>query len=74
MGMSKAIGIDLGSARCTVAVVQEGEPRLLGEPIPTTIAFDDEGMHVGQEALPIARQNALCFFDTFLRLMGRKFW
>jgi molecular chaperone DnaK len=71
--MTKAIGIDLGCDRCTVAVVQEGAPRLLGEPIPTAVAFNEDGMHVGHDALPIADANPMHFFDSFLRLMGRKF-
>jgi len=71
--MSKIIGIDLGSDHCSVAVVKNGEPRVVGSPLPSVVAFDADGVHVGDEALPIADRVPMQYIDQFLRLMGRKF-
>ena len=71
--MSKVVGIDLGSDHCSVAVMKDGEPRILGTPIPAVVAFDSDGVHVGDEALPVADRNPMHYIDHFMRLVGRKF-
>ena len=77
--MSKAIGIDLGTTNCCIAVMEGGTPRVIASregarTTPSIIAFTSRGERlVGQ----IAKRQALTNPDSTVyavkRLVGRKF-
>jgi len=77
--MSKAIGIDLGTTNCCIAVMEGGTPRVIASregarTTPSIVAFTSRGERlVGQ----IAKRQALTNPDSTVyavkRLVGRKF-
>src|ERR1043166_8444414 len=77
--MGKAIGIDLGTTNCCVAVLEGGAGRVIpnkeGEQTtPTVVGFTDKGERlVGQIAKRQAVTNASNTVYAVKRLIGRKF-
>ena len=77
--MSKAVGIDLGTTNCCVAVMEGGSPRVIasregGRTTPTIVAFTsrDERL-IGQIAKRQSLTNPLSTIFAVKRLIGRKF-
>src|ERR1700746_1009082 len=77
--MGKAIGIDLGTTNCCVAVLEGGAVQIVpsGEgarTTPTVVGFTDKGERlVGQIAKRQAVTNAANTVYAVKRLIGRKF-
>lgn len=75
--MSKAIGIDVGTFGCRMAVIDNDEPRIVEGPggtptTPSTVAFAD-GLLVGGAAEEQAQKLPDRTITSFMRLLGRKF-
>ena len=77
--MGKAIGIDLGTTNCCVAVLEGGAVQIVpnkegGRTTPSVVGFTDKGERlVGQIAKRQAVTNALNTVYAVKRLIGRKF-
>ena len=77
--MSKAIGIDLGTTNCCVAVMEGGSPRVIasregGRTTPSIVAFTSRGERlVGQIAKRQSLTNPQSTIYAVKRLIGRKF-
>ena len=77
--MGKAIGIDLGTTNCCVAVLEGGAVQIVpnkegGRTTPTVVGFTEKGERlVGQIAKRQAVTNAANTVHAVKRLMGRKF-
>jgi molecular chaperone DnaK len=77
--MSKAIGIDLGTTNCCMAVVEGGKPRVIptregARTMPSVVAFTARGERlVGQIAKRQALTNPHNTVYAMKRLIGRKF-
>jgi len=77
--MSKAIGIDLGTTNCCMAVVEGGKPRVIAtregaRTMPSVVAFTARGERlVGQIAKRQALTNPHNTVYAVKRLIGRKF-
>ena len=77
--MGKAIGIDLGTTNCCVAVLEGGAVQIVpnkegGRTTPTVVGFTDKGERlVGQIAKRQAVTNASNTVYAVKRLIGRKF-
>jgi molecular chaperone DnaK len=79
MGMSKIIGIDLGTTNSVVAVMEGGEPVVITNPegsriTPSVVGFTKSGERlVGQVAKRQAVTNPENTVFSIKRFMGRKF-
>ena len=77
--MSKAIGIDLGTTNCCIAVMEGGTPRVIASregarTTPSIVAFTSRGERlVGQIAKRQALTNPKNTVFAVKRLIGRKF-
>ena len=77
--MGKAIGIDLGTTNCCVAVLEGGSVQIVpnkegGRTTPSVVGFTDKGERlVGQIAKRQAVTNASNTVYAVKRLIGRKF-
>jgi molecular chaperone DnaK len=77
--MSKAIGIDLGTTNCCVAVMEAGSPRVIpsregGRTTPSIVGFTARGERlVGQIAKRQSLTNPQSTVYAVKRLIGRKF-
>jgi molecular chaperone DnaK len=77
--MGKAIGIDLGTTNCCVAVLEGGAVQIVpnkegGRTTPSVVGFTDKGERlVGQIAKRQAVTNASNTVYAVKRLIGRKF-
>src|ERR1043165_726535 len=77
--MGKAIGIDLGTTNCCVAVLEGGTVQIIpnkegGRTTPTVVGFTEKGERlVGQIAQRQAVTNAANTVHAVKRLIGRKF-
>jgi len=77
--MGKAIGIDLGTTNCCVAVLEAGAVQIVpnkegGRTTPSVVGFTDKGERlVGQIAKRQAVTNAANTVYAVKRLIGRKF-
>ena len=77
--MGKAIGIDLGTTNCCVAVMEGGSPRVVAtregaRTTPSIVAFTSRGERlVGQIAKRQALTNPESTIYAVKRLVGRKF-
>ncbi|MEM1032065.1 MAG: Hsp70 family protein [Myxococcota bacterium] len=76
--MSDAVGIDLGTSRVCVAIVEDGRPRVVPARDgalcqPCCVAFGRKGPIFGDEALRSARDQPEATIFGFMRLLGRKF-
>jgi molecular chaperone DnaK len=77
--MGKAIGIDLGTTNCCVAVLEGGAVQIVpnkegGRTTPTVVGFTEKGERlVGQIAKRQAVTNATNTVYAVKRLIGRKF-
>ncbi len=77
--MGKAIGIDLGTTNCCVAVLEGGAVQIVpnkegGRTTPTVVGFTEKGERlVGQIAKRQAVTNAVNTVYAVKRLIGRKF-
>src|ERR1044072_1895210 len=77
--MGKAIGIDLGTTNCCVAVLEGGTVQIVpnkegGRTTPTVVGFTEKGERLGgQIAKRQAVTNAANTVHAVKRLMGRKF-
>ena len=77
--MGKAIGIDLGTTNCCVAVLEGGAVQIVpnkegGRTTPTVVGFTEKGERlVGQIAKRQAVTNAANTVYAVKRLIGRKF-
>src|ERR671915_1697501 len=77
--MGKAIGIDLGTTNCCVAVLEAGAVQIVpnkegGRTTPTVVGFTEKGERlVGQIAKRQAVTNAANTVYAVKRLIGRKF-
>jgi molecular chaperone DnaK len=77
--MGKAIGIDLGTTNCCVAVLEGGAVQIVpnkegGRTTPTVVGFTEKGERlVGQIAKRQAVTNASNTVHAVKRLIGRKF-
>src|SRR3954465_6196392 len=77
--MGKIIGIDLGTTKCCVAVLEGGTVQIVpnkegGRTTPSVVGFTDKGERlVGQIAKRQAVTNALNTVYAVKRLIGRKF-
>src|SRR5690349_13498584 len=77
--MGKAIGIDLGTTNCCVAVLEGGAVQIIpnkegGRTTPTVVGFTEKGERlVGQIAKRQAVTNAANTVYAVKRLIGRKF-
>jgi molecular chaperone DnaK len=77
-GMSKVIGIDLGTTNSAVAVMEGGEPAVIvnqegGRTTPSVVAFAKDGERlVGQVAKRQAVTNPENTISSIKRFMGRK--
>jgi molecular chaperone DnaK len=77
--MGKAIGIDLGTTNCCVAVLEGGAVQIVpnkegGRTTPSVVGFTDKGERlVGQIAKRQAVTNAVNTVYAVKRLIGRKF-
>src|SRR4051795_6820485 len=77
--MGKAIGIDLGTTNCCVAVLEGGTVQIVpnkegGRTTPTVVGFTEKGERlVGQIAKSQAVTNAANTVHAVKRLIGRKF-
>jgi molecular chaperone DnaK len=77
--MSKAIGIDLGTTNCCVAILEGGSPRVIasregGRTTPSIVAFTSRGERlIGQIAKRQSLTNPQSTIHSVKRLIGRKF-
>src|SRR5262245_37175819 len=77
--MGKAIGIDLGTTNCCMAVMEGGKPRVIAtregaRTTPSIVAFTSRGERlVGQIAKRQALTNPQNTIYAVKRLIGRKF-
>ena len=77
--MGKAIGIDLGTTNCCMAVMEGGKPRVIAtregaRTTPSIVAFSSRGERlVGQIAKRQALTNPHNTIYAVKRLVGRKF-
>ncbi len=77
--MGKAIGIDLGTTNCCVAVMEGGSPRVIasregGRTTPSIVAFTSRGERlIGQIAKRQSLTNPQSTVHAMKRLIGRKF-
>ena len=77
--MSKAIGIDLGTTNCRMAVMEGGSPRVIasregGRTTPSIVAFTSRGERlIGQIAKRQSLTNPQSTIHAVKRLIGRKF-
>jgi molecular chaperone DnaK len=77
--VSKAIGIDLGTTNCCVAVMEGGSPRVIashegGRTTPSIVAFTSRGERlIGQIAKRQSLTNPHSTVYAVKRLIGRKF-
>jgi molecular chaperone DnaK len=77
--MGKAIGIDLGTTNCCIAVMEGGSPRVIASregsrTTPSIVAFTSRGERlVGQIAKRQALTNPHSTIYAVKRLVGRKF-
>jgi molecular chaperone DnaK len=77
--MGKAIGIDLGTTNCCIAVMEGGKPRVIAtregaRTTPSIVAFSSRGERlVGQIAKRQALTNPHNTIYAVKRLVGRKF-
>ncbi|HXV75052.1 MAG TPA: molecular chaperone DnaK [Candidatus Polarisedimenticolaceae bacterium] len=77
--MGKAIGIDLGTTNCCMAVMEGGKPRVIAtregaRTMPSIVAFSSRGERlVGQIAKRQALTNPHNTIYAVKRLVGRKF-
>jgi molecular chaperone DnaK len=77
--VSKAVGIDLGTTNCCVAVMEGGSPRVIasregGRTTPTIVAFTSRGERlIGQIAKRQSLTNPTSTIYAVKRLIGRKF-
>ena len=77
--MGKAIGIDLGTTNCCVAVLEGGAVQIVpnkegGRTTPSVVGFTDKGERlVGQIAKRQAVTNAANTVYAVKRLIGRKY-
>ena len=78
--MGRIIGIDLGTTNSLVAVLEEGGPRVLPDPVtgarllPSAVAFlPDGGVAVGQRARDLAVSRPLDTILSVKRFMGLGF-
>ena len=77
--MGKAIGIDLGTTNCCMAVIEGGKPRVIASregsrTTPSIVAFTSRGERlVGQIAKRQALTNPTDTIYAVKRLVGRKF-
>jgi molecular chaperone DnaK len=77
--MGKAVGIDLGTTNCCVAVMEGGRPRVIAtkegaRTVPSIVAFTARGERlVGQIAKRQALTNPHNTIYAVKRLVGRKF-
>lgn len=77
--MGKAVGIDLGTTNSVVAVVEGGQPQVIGNAeggrtTPSVVAFSKNGERlVGQLARRQAVVNPLNTVYSIKRFMGRRF-
>jgi molecular chaperone DnaK len=77
--MSKAIGIDLGTTNCCVAILEGGSPRVIasregGRTTPSIVAFTSRGERlIGQIAKRQSLTNPESTIHSVKRLIGRKF-
>ena len=77
--MGKAIGIDLGTTNCCMAVVEAGKPRVIAtregaRTTPSIVGFTSRGERlVGQIAKRQALTNPHNTISAVKRLLGRKF-
>jgi len=77
--MSKAIGIDLGTTNCCIAVMEGGSPRVIaskegGRTVPSIVAFTSRGERlIGQIAKRQSLTNPQSTIHAVKRLIGRKF-
>jgi molecular chaperone DnaK len=77
--MGKAIGIDLGTTNCCMAVIEGGKPRVIAtregaRTIPSIVAFSTRGERlVGQIAKRQALTNPHNTICAVKRLVGRKY-
>ena len=77
--MGKAVGIDLGTTNCCVAVMEGGKPRVIAtregaRTVPSIVAFSPRGERlVGQIAKRQALTNPQHTIYAVKRLVGRKF-
>ncbi len=77
--MGKAVGIDLGTTNCCIAVMEGGSPRVIASregarTIPSIVAFTSRGERlVGQIAKRQALTNPDCTIYAVKRLVGRKY-
>jgi molecular chaperone DnaK len=78
-GMSKIIGIDLGTTNSVVAVMEAGKPTVITNPeggrlTPSVVAINDKGERmVGQVAKRQAVTNPENTIYSVKRFIGRKF-
>jgi molecular chaperone DnaK len=75
--MANLFAIDFGTYRCTMAWMGPEGPTVIvgpdGEPsIPSVVAFTDDGVIVGREALEQAADNPETTVFSVKRLLGRK--
>ena len=77
--MGKIIGIDLGTTKSCVAVMEGGKPKVIensegGRTTPSIVGYTDEGeILVGQSAKRQAVTNPKNTLFAVKRLIGRKF-
>jgi len=77
--VSKAIGIDLGTTNCCIAVMEGGSPRVIassegGRTTPSIVAFTTRGERlIGQIAKRQSLTNPQSTIFAVKRLIGRKF-
>ena len=76
---SEALGIDIGTSSCSVALLVDGRPRVLPifngqDEMPTYVAFTPNGERlVGRPAKSQSVMNPSNTIFTIKRLIGRKF-
>ena len=76
--MTKIIGIDLGTTNSCLALVEGGAPKVIensegARTTPSTVAYTDEGILVGQPAKRQSVTNPEHTLYGIKRLLGRKF-
>jgi molecular chaperone DnaK len=76
--MSKVIGIDLGTTNSCVAVIENGNPKVIensegARTTPSIVAYTDEEILVGASAKRQAVTNPKSTIYAAKRLIGRKF-
>ena len=76
--MSKTVGIDLGTSRCCVAAVVDGEPKVLlrssgASFTPTVLSLTQRGLRVGSAAEELALSEPESTVFGIPRWLGRKY-